>query len=365
MAKVNIELRRFCSDFILAQCSNSVPMDELPALFDDAFRRFEKFFVNFDTKLPLPEALTAMDLRQFVAKLVLCKANERIMGIDEAVRIFETALAEFGPRFSMELSMIDMAQMTEQVIGSPEPVVDLGGGYRTIKAYNKYYSPLPLDYEAITVLQREAIAYDFGDSDEDGVLIRYWDKRMPEERAKAFKLGFSSIQEESILCLECPTKKPYKSLYVSHLRKHHLYPLAYRQKYGIDLGTPLSRFARLSMTKQAKDGHVVDGAILMRQNQFLIDNFIDTRTSIQRYMDFKRGREAVSEFAIKCLLCGKEFNLLDREHLLHAHGITPEEYKLIFGYQEDFYLQGRVNAERAKQMSIGDSRPGGNQANNA
>jgi hypothetical protein len=66
-------------------------------------------------------------------------------------------------------------------------------------------------------------------------------------------------------------------------------------------------------------------------------------------------RQAVTEDAIVCLLCGGEFRQLTNTHL-RAHGFTADQYKLRFGYNRRRALMctalRRVYAERALRTEL-------------
>jgi len=61
-------------------------------------------------------------------------------------------------------------------------------------------------------------------------------------------------------------------------------------------------------------------------------------------------KKAIKEKSIVCLECNKSFKVLTKKHLA-IHGLTPEEYKMKWGYKKNTSLVAKGLArERRKKM---------------
>lgn len=61
-------------------------------------------------------------------------------------------------------------------------------------------------------------------------------------------------------------------------------------------------------------------------------------------------KKAVKEKTVTCLECGKSFKVITKKHLA-SHGLTPEEYKVKYGYKKSMPLVCKsLQRERRKKM---------------
>lgn len=58
--------------------------------------------------------------------------------------------------------------------------------------------------------------------------------------------------------------------------------------------------------------------------------------------------EAITEDSITCCLCGKVCQNLTASHLMKEHGLTPEEYKKLCGYEPNTVLMSGKNLLRVQ-----------------
>jgi len=64
-------------------------------------------------------------------------------------------------------------------------------------------------------------------------------------------------------------------------------------------------------------------------------------------------KKAIKESSVTCLECGKSFKVITSKHLAH-HGLTPEAYKVKYGYKKTQALAAKslVRARRAKMKDM-------------
>lgn len=116
-----------------------------------------------------------------------------------------------------------------------------------------------------------------------------------------------AIQDESVICLECG--KSFPELTEAHLIEDHKTSLeAYRTKWGYAPGTVL--VARNLINKPA---HQPSGKLSYADKHGL------------------KAEEAIQDDEITCMECGVKLKTLTAAHLKH-HGLTPDEYRLKWGY---------------------------------
>lgn len=138
-----------------------------------------------------------------------------------------------------------------------------------------------------------------------------------------------AVQFDFIMCMECGQK--FKIIKKNHLALHNLTPEAYREKYGYPANMPLM------CKKQLKDRSEV-----MKSSQ---------PWKHKGKSPEEKAAQAVTEEFIECLECGKKFQSITSPHL-RKHGLTPEEYRLKWGYPDDMPL---MSGKQIKKQALNAS----------
>ncbi len=76
----------------------------------------------------------------------------------------------------------------------------------------------------------------------------------------------------------------------------------------------------------------------------------DSEAGPERREPIMRPQKALSNNAINCLVCGKEFKTLKR-HLYKAHGLTPRAYREAFDLDKDYPLVAPSLSQQRSQVA--------------
>jgi predicted transcriptional regulator len=98
--------------------------------------------------------------------------------------------------------------------------------------------PCPVDVIARSLQTTHATLFDLSRQEATQEVKRHHDANLPETLVSLRQRPLTSLQRSHVICLECG--KAYRLLSSRHLVLHGLTAKAYKQKWGILLGRPLS-----------------------------------------------------------------------------------------------------------------------------